>query len=71
MQTLSFKAKTRGVSLKKYIENLLESDAQKSESREDLSRITSSAIRGLIGIGHFDGRIEDLEDDRLQYILSK
>ena len=66
---LSCDAVRENISLKKYIENLLSSKAM------ELSRKTagySPAILRLMGSAlPKSGQVEDIEDDRLKYILSK
>ena len=72
MSRLSIKAAARGVSLKKYIENLLEENAADISRDEKLTKITSSKIRNLVGIAQLHNRERsNTEDERLQYILSK
>ena len=72
MQLLSAKAELSGVSLKKYIETLIEQDALRAGRDSKLSNIHSRKVLSLVGVGHLkDGRSAHPEDDRLQYILSK
>ena len=68
--SLSLKAKREGVSLKRYIEDLLEEDAYK-EHRDAPAGVTDGKILSLIGLAKPVIRPSDLEDDRLQYILNK
>lgn len=68
--SLSLKAKRKGVSLKRYIEDLLEEDAYK-EHRDAPAGVTDGMILSLIGLAKPVIRPSDLEDDRLQYILNK
>ena len=68
--SLSLKAKRKGVSLKRYIEDLLEEDAYK-EHRDAPVGVTDGKILSLIGLAKPAIRPSDLEDDRLQYILNK
>jgi len=68
--SLSLKAKRKGVSLKRYIEDLLEEDAYK-EHRDAPAGVTDEKILSLIGLAKPSLRPSDLEDDRLQYILNK
>jgi len=68
--SLSLKAKRKGVSLKRYIEDLLEEDAYK-EHRDAPAGVTDEKILSLIGLAKPVIRPSDLEDDRLQYILNK
>jgi len=68
--SLSLKAKRKGVSLKRYIEDLLEEDAYK-EHLDAPAGVTDGKILSLIGLAKPVIRPSDLEDDRLQYILNK
>ena len=69
-QNLTLKAKRKGVSLKRYIEDLLEEDAR--EDRHVAPEgVTDGKILSLIGMAKPAIRPEDLADDRLQYILNK
>lgn len=64
--SLSLEAARQGVSLKHFIENLLESACP----RQEVSR--ESGIGPLIGSAlPKKGDIYSIEDDRLQYLLSK
>ncbi|MBQ6198596.1 MAG: hypothetical protein IJK44_05120 [Bacteroidales bacterium] len=68
-KVLSNDAYRQSVSLKKYIENMLESRAREIEAR---NLNVSPSIMRLIGSAlPANGRIEDIDDDRLQYLLSK
>jgi hypothetical protein len=67
---LALKAKRKGVSLKRYIEDLLEEDAYE-EHRAAPAGVTDGKILSLIGLAKPVIRPSDLEDDRLQYILNK
>ena len=65
-ESLSLEAAKKGVSLKRHIENLLE------ESCPKRGISTSSGIGRLIGSAlPSTGDISAIEDDRLQYLLSK
>ncbi|MBP5487416.1 MAG: hypothetical protein J6Y06_07315 [Bacteroidales bacterium] len=67
---LSIKAKRKGVSLKRYIEDLLE----ESVTFEDLPApkgVTDRRILSLIGMAKPVTPIESIEDEKLKYILSK
>ncbi len=68
--TLTLKARRKGVSLKRYIEDLLEEDAYE-EHRATPAGVTDGKILSLIGLAKPTIRPSDLEDDRLQYILNK
>ena len=69
-QNLTLKAKRKGVSLKRYIEDLLEDDARE-ERHSAPEGVTDGKILSLIGMAKPAIRPADLEDDRLQYILNK
>ena len=69
-RSLTLKARRKGVSLKRYIEDLLEEDAQE-ERRTAPEGVTDEKILSLIGLAKPSIRPADLEDDRLQYILNK
>lgn len=68
-EKLSFKARREGISLKKYIENLLEEDSADVEATLP-EGVRSKRIGSLIGIAK-NAASEDWEDQRLQYLLSK
>ena len=68
--SLSTKARKKGVSLKKYIEDLLEEDAMKG-SQPAPEGVTDARILSLIGMAKPTVNPEDTNDDRLKYILSK
>ena len=64
-ETLSFEAARQGVSLKRYIENLLESTCyKKAVPQTSISRLIGSALPK-------NGDYSSIDDDRLQYLLSK
>ena len=65
---LSVKAKKRGVTLKRYIENLLEADSGVSSNAVP-EGITSPAVISLIGLAKSVD--VDWEEERLNYLLSK
>lgn len=68
--TLSVEAKGRKMSLKKYIEVLLEEES--ARIRKNKSIKASPRILALVGSAKPIGRdISSIEDDRLQYLLSK
>ena len=69
-ESLSVKARRKGVSLKRYIEDLLESDALQ-EKPVVPEGVTHPEIVSLIGIARPNVNLEEINDDRLQYILSK
>ena len=69
-RALSSKARREGVSLKRYIENLLESDA--STGVPDAPEgVTDPRILSLIGVAKPTVPVDGVEDDKLLYILSK
>ena len=68
--SLALKARRKGVSLKRYIEDLLEEDAS-TEHRAAPAGVTDGKVLSLIGLAKPTIRPSDLEDDRLQYILNK
>lgn len=65
---LSLEASRRKLSLKRYIEELLE-DASRSSNA--ISGGYSPAVARLIGSAVPKGKGRDLNDDRLRYLLSK
>jgi hypothetical protein len=69
-ETLSLQARRQGVSLKKYIEGVLEDDARAHQA-EWAGRVTDTRILGLVGIAKHAVAQADPDDERLQYILSK
>ena len=63
---LSREAARQGISLKRYIESLLEQACPKPSVE------VSPKILRLIGSAKpSKGQVEDIDDDRLQYLLSK
>ena len=69
-RNLTLKAKRKGVSLKRYIEDLLE-EAAREDRHVAPEGVTDGKILSLIGMAKPAIRPADLEDDRLQYILNK
>jgi len=69
-RTLSNKARREGVSLKRYIENLLEQEAS-AEFHDVPEGVTDTRILSLIGIAKPSVPTESIEDEKLHYILSK
>ena len=67
---LSLQASKAGVSLKKYIENLLEAEAERAWPAVP-SEVTDPRILSLIGIAKDVDSSIDPDDDRMRYILSK
>ena len=69
-RALSTKARREGVSLKRYIEDLLDLEASK-ELQAAPEGVTDPKILSLIGIARPTVPVEDIDDDKLRYILSK
>ncbi len=68
---LTREAQKQGVSLKKYIENLLESEAERRRPAVPAG-VTDPRIISLVGIAKgITLSPEDESDERLNYILSK
>ena len=65
---LSLKAREKGVTLKRYIENVLEEDAAYTDASIPAG-VTSPKIISLIGLAK--GANIDWEEERLKYLLSK
>ena len=71
-QLLSQEANERQISLKRLIEDMLDKAARQYEERRRNEMAISPVIRQLIGSAKPAGRaVSEIEDDRLQYILSK
>lgn len=70
MKKLSQKAAGKGISLKKYIESLLEADALAAGGGKQVEGLTSERVIGLIGAFKLPDNIM-LEDEKAKYILSK
>lgn len=68
--SLARQARGRGVSLKKYIEILLERESEKREPAIP-SSVSDERVISLLGIGKHALAKTDPDDDRTQYILSK
>ena len=69
-KALSFKAMRKGVSLKRYIEDLLEESAV-SEDIPSPEGVTDERILSLIGMAKPTVSLDGIVDDKLRYILSK
>ena len=70
-ETLSMEAGRQRVSLKKYIENLL---GERARALDETARSLdiSPAVLRLVGSARpSKGKVEDIDDDRLKYLLSK
>lgn len=70
-ERLTMKALRRGVSLKRYIEDILRDDAADEVAADVSMRVTSPKILGLIGIAKLPAGASIPDDERLKYILSK
>lgn len=69
IRLLSKKAAVKGMSLKRYMEYVLETDALDSRESKTVEGVHSEAILGLIGVAKMPEGIE--LDERAKYILSK
>ena len=63
-RALTFKARRNGVSLKRYIEDMLEKDAL-SEVQPLPEGVTSENVLSLIGIAKPTKPVDEVEDERL------
>ena len=70
-ETLSMDADRKKVSLKRYIENLLHERAQALNDAINSLDISPSVLRLVGSALPAKGKVEDIEDDRLKYLLSK
>lgn len=71
-ETLSDEARRRQLSLKRLIENMLESAAEDIAREHPRPLAVNDSIRRLIGSAKPQGRdLSEIQDERLQYILSK
>lgn len=68
-EVLSNDASRQNVSLKKYIEDMLDTRAREVEAKN--LNVSPSILRLIGSALPANGRIEDIDDDRLQYLLSK
>lgn len=69
-RVLSGKAQKRGVSLKRYIEDLLEADSREGGAHAP-EGVSDPKILSLIGVAKPVRPSDVVDDDRLTYILSK
>jgi macrodomain Ter protein organizer (MatP/YcbG family) len=70
--TLSNEARRRNVSLKRLIESTLNEAARQFEEDRLNERTSMDVLGKLIGSAKpHSGQIDDVRDDRLQYLLSK
>ena len=70
-ETLSMEAGRQRVSLKKYIENLLRERANALDEAAGTLDISPAVLRLVGSALPAKGKVEDIEDDRLRYLLSK
>lgn len=70
-QILSIEAEENSVSLKRLIEDMLEQAALQYSARQARGSAISPRIRRLIGSAKPARNLTEIEDDRLQYLLSK
>lgn len=71
-ETLSMEAQRKNVSLKKFIESLLETKAEEIQQTPFSVTPPSEMLRKLIGsAGAEPLSPEELEDERLKYLLAK
>jgi macrodomain Ter protein organizer (MatP/YcbG family) len=71
-ETLSEEARRRQLSLKRLIESMLESAAEEIEREHPRPLAVNDRIRRLIGSAKPQGMdLAEIQDERLQYILSK
>lgn len=68
-EKLTIKAGRRGVSLKRYIEEMLEKDSEDVETLAPAG-VSSHRILSLIGVAKGAAGV-DWEEERLKYLLSK
>ena len=70
-ETLSMDAGRQNVSLKRYIENLLNERAKLLNDTASSLKISPSVFRLVGSALPSKGKVEDIADDRLRYLLSK
>ncbi len=70
-ETRSMDAEQKKVSLKRYIENLLQERAKALDDAVNSLDISPSVLRLVGSALPAKGKVEDIEDDRLKYLLSK
>ena len=70
INVLKVKARSKGVSLKRYIEDLLEEDSNKDVLHVP-EGVTNAKVIALIGVAKPSVDVDMIDDGRLQYILSK
>lgn len=69
-EKLSIKAGRKGVSLKRYIENILEQDSEDVETLAPAG-VSSNKVISLIGAAKGSAADVNWEEERLKYLLSK
>ena len=69
-RALSYKARRKGVSLKRYIEDLLD-ESSMSDEFPSPEGVTDQRILSLIGMAKPTVPSEGITDEKLHYILSK
>lgn len=70
-ETLSMDADRNKMPLKKYIEDLLHERAKALDSTTVSLDISPSVFRLVGSARPSKGKVEDIDDDRLKYLLSK
>ena len=70
INALKIKARRKGVSLKRYIEDLLEEDSNKDILHVP-EGVSNAKVIALIGVAKPSVDVDMIDDERLQYILSK
>ena len=70
-ETLSIDAGRQNVSLKRYIENLLTERARMLDETAESLDISPTVFRLVGSALPSKGKVEDIADDRLRYLLSK
>jgi hypothetical protein len=69
-EKLSIKAGRKGVSLKRYIEDILEQDSEDTQALAPAG-VSSSRVISLIGAAKGTAANVDWEEERLKYLLAK
>lgn len=68
---LSMDAGRQRIPLKRYIENLLDERAKVLSSKADALDISPRVLRMVGSALPKEGKVDEIEDDRLEYLLSK
>ena len=72
LRVISRKARSHSMSCKKYIEALVEQDALKDEAFSAIPEdVTDPVLLSLVGIARKPSQEEMVQDERMDYILSK